>query len=195
MPRHRSALGVDDGQLMRRVQSDEIDAFAELYDRHVARAFRVAGAVCPGVSWAEDVVQEGFLSIWRSRSSYRPEAGSFQAWAMRIIQNRAVDSLRRAGPTTRTTQIVDADEADLPDSTASSAEEAVIAAGDADSVRRAVGQLPDAQAQVITLAFFGQLTHTEIARQLDLPSGTVKGRMRLGLKKLQGELQRERVAS
>jgi len=60
----------------------------------------------------------------------------------------------------------------------------VIAAGEADALRSALGQLPDAQAQVITLAFFGELTHTEIAKQLDLPSGTVKGRMRLGLEKL-----------
>jgi DNA-directed RNA polymerase specialized sigma24 family protein len=85
-----------DGALMDRVKADDAGAFAELYDRHAARAFRVARVVYHDSGHAEDAVQEGFLSVWRQRAQFRPEAGSFQAWSMRIVHSRAIDSHRSA---------------------------------------------------------------------------------------------------
>jgi len=166
-----------DEALMSRVQDDDVQAFGQLYDRHVARALRVAGAVCSQASRAEDAVQEGFLSIWRSRARYRPELGSFQAWSMRIMRRRAIDSVRRDRPAPTTVE-------EVPEVASGSLQDEVIARSEGDVLRASLQRLPDAQAEVITLAFFGQLTHTEIADELSLPEGTVKGRMRLGLDKL-----------
>lgn len=140
-----------DEALMARAQAGDSDAFAQLYDRHSERALRIALAVCHDQSRAEDAVKEGFLAIWHSRAGYRPDAGSFQIWAMRILKDSAI-----AGS------------------------EGLIA-----SLRR----LPEAQAEVIVLAYFGELSHSKIAALLELPPGTVKGRMRLGLEKLRREME------
>lgn len=144
---------------MARVQNGDTDAFAELYDRHAVRAFRVARALCPDAGRVEDAVHEGFLAIWAGRAHFCPENGSFRAWSMRIVKNRAIDSCRAAADQT------------LPRS-------------ETDAMLLSLRELPAAQAEVIALAFFGELSHSEIAAMLDLPSGTVKGRMRLGLEKL-----------
>ena len=151
-----------DEALMLRAQADDTDAFAALYDRHAEGAFRVARAICRDSSRAEDAVREGFLAIWRGRADYRPDAGSFRAWSMRIVKDMAIDSAQQAA-----------------EGAAESEREELIAL---------LQRLPEAQAEVIVLAFYGGLSHAEIAAQLDLPAGTVKGRMRLGLEKLRQEL-------
>lgn len=146
---------------MGRVQRDDSAAFAELYDRHSRSAFRVADSVIPDPGQVEEVVQEGFLSIWRGRAGFSPRpGGTVRSWVMETIHDRAVDSALR---------------------TLSSRDEG-------DDLRISLSRLPEAQAEVIALAYFGGLTHTEIAGQLDLPAGTVKGRMRLGLEKLRREM-------
>jgi len=179
-----------DEDLMRRVQADDPAAFGELYDRHVARALQVARTVTPQANRAEDAVQEGFLSVWRSRASYRPEMGSFQCWAMTIIRHRAVDSIRHdtAGHRPRMTDTKNV----IPDGTSRSPQDEVVARTEGDALRASLRQIPEAQAEVIALAFFGELSHTEIAAQLSLPEGTVKGRMRLGLRKLRRQLEAAR---
>ncbi len=177
-----------DAMLMIRAQADDGDAFAELYDRHSARAFRVARVVCRDPGHAEDAVQEGFLAIWRNRGTYREGGSSFQAWAMMIVRNRAIDSTRRAA-TRPQLQTAEAEAGRTQaDEGAISAQDAVAAESERDAMLTSLRILPDAQAEVIVLAFYGELSHSEIATQLDLPPGTVKGRMRLGLKKLRREM-------
>jgi RNA polymerase sigma-70 factor (ECF subfamily) len=175
-------LDESDEDLMRRAQANDPRAFEKLYDRHSARAFRVARHVCVSTTAAEDAMQEGFLSMWRSRATFRPEGGSFGSWAMSIVRNRAVDSVRHAAAGHRPPS--GGGEHLGPDPEGGSVEDEVIARGEADDLRAALRRLPDAQSEVITLAFFGALTHSEIARRLSIPEGTVKGRMRLGLDKL-----------
>jgi RNA polymerase sigma-70 factor, ECF subfamily len=179
--------GEDDGDLMRLVQAGDTDAFAELFDRHSARAFRVAVAICRDAGDAEDVVQEGFLSIWRSRASYE-DVANFSAWAMKIVSNRAIDSVRRKA--TRPHLQTGGDDARRPRdvATAPSSQDAVMAESDRSAMLTALQFLPDAQVEVILLAYYGELTHSEIAAQLGLPPGTVKGRMRLRLEKLRNEM-------
>jgi RNA polymerase sigma-70 factor (ECF subfamily) len=171
---------------MVRVQADDAGAFAELYDRHAARAFRVARVVCHDTGRAEDAVQEGFLSVWRQRAQFRPEAGPFQAWSMRIVHNRAIDSCRNAAarPQLRAGE----PEAERPDTVSPSPLDEAIARIGTDAMLVSLRGLPEAQAEVITLAFFGELSHSEIATQLALSPGTVKGRMRLGLAKLRMQM-------
>lgn len=175
--------GTSDATLMTRVSAGDSDAFEELYDRHAARAFGVARAICRDSGRAEDVVQEAFLTIWRQRSGYRPELGTFKAWAMKIVKNRAIDSYRRAA-SRPPPQLGEHDEEPERPAADSTPEDEVLARSERDGLIESLRHLPEAQAEVIVLAFFGELSHTEIAAQLDLPPGTVKGRMRLGLEKL-----------
>lgn len=172
----------DDG-LMERAQGDDPVAFAELYGRHAAPALAVAQSVCRNAGYAEDAVQEGFLSIWRGRARYRPRAGaSFRGWAMETVRNRAIDSNRNRTAVKRPQMSGRITE--LPTGTASSPLDAVIERDERVTLETHLKGLPQAQAEVIALAFFGELTHAEIAEQLSLPAGTVKGRMRLGMEKL-----------
>jgi RNA polymerase sigma-70 factor (ECF subfamily) len=172
----------DDEALMRRVQANDQAAFAELYDRHAALAFRVARSVCRDARRAEDAVQEGFLSVWRSRAAYRRGQGSVKAWTMRIVRNRAIDSYRKVSA--RPQEVEHPTNGEIADTGSDSPSDELIARSESDTLRTAVLRLPEAQAEAITLAFYGGLSHSEIAAQLELPPGTVKGRMRLGLEKL-----------
>lgn len=171
---------------MVRTQGDDALAFAELYGRHSEAALRIAEDICRDHDRAEETVQDGFFSIWRSRAEYRPRLGSFGLWSMRIVHNRAVDTFRsmRAQPRLQgerqEAEPVDAIDADSP-----------LAAAIASSERRrmfaALRRLPARQAEVIALSFYGDLSLSEIAIRLEIPAGTAKGRMRLGLAKLRDE--------
>lgn len=174
-----------DGELMSQVQRGDIDAFEVLYDRYAGRALRIAFFYCRDRGRAEDAVQEGFLAIWRSRGTYRSELCSFGAWALKIIHHRAIDSTRREAirPPVAETKKETEDEA------AVSPPAEIAAREQGDALRAALKRLPPAQAEIITLAYFGELSHAEIAERLSLPPGTVKGRMRLGMRKLRRTLR------
>lgn len=173
---------------MRRVQADDPAAFALLYDRHASLAWRVARSVLRDDARTEEAVQEGFLSMWRGRATYQPTThGSFRAWAMLTVRNRAIDSARRDAAAKRA-PIAKAEVDAIPDPLNRSLLDGVIFRSAAADLHAALRRIPEAQAEVISLAYFGGLTHTEIAAQLDLAKGTVKGRMRLGLKNLRGRL-------
>lgn len=182
-----TSADLGDAELMLLVQTDEVDAFEVLFDRFALRAYRVAHAIARNDARTEDIVQDAFLSIWRTRASYRPERGTVVAWLMGIVRNRAIDSLRL----NVRHDIRRADEGLIDQRTHSCAPEHTVAERDqAAHLRSIMAQLPDAQRDVIALAYFGELSTTEIAGELSLPLGTVKGRMRLGLEKLRGEVVR-----
>jgi RNA polymerase sigma-70 factor (ECF subfamily) len=170
-----------DVQLMSQVSSGRLDAFAELYDRYCDRAYGLALAVCGDEGRAQDAVQEAFLSVWKTSASYRAQRGTVAAWLLAVVRYRAIDLARRNGDhSTRW-----ASEDRLVERPAlDDVSEEVIQHDNAEHLRRSLDMLSDEQREVITLAYYGQLSHSEIATQLGLPSGTVKGRMRLGLQKL-----------
>lgn len=182
-----------DNSLMARAKADDADAFADLYDRHAHRALRVAGAICHDTGRTEDVVQEAFLAIWSSRASYRPEVASFQAWSMAIVQNRAIDSLRKAAarPPAQRGDLTEFHS--QPDLRRPSPSDQAIARSEGAEMIATLGRLPEEQATVLVLAFYGELSQSEIATELSLPKGTVKGRMRLGLEKLRFEIDSSRL--
>ena len=183
----RTTVSESDDRLMARVRTDDTEAFEQLYERHAIAALRVAAAVCRDIGRAEDAVQEAFLRMWRGRLGYRASSGSFKSWALQIVRNQAIDATRREGARP-TTAAMGEDKIDL---TRLSIPAEVIARSEGASLRTSLRKLPEAQSTVITLAFFGELTHSEIAERLELPPGTVKGRMRLGMDKLRAELQDE----
>jgi RNA polymerase sigma-70 factor (ECF subfamily) len=175
-----------DAELMQAVGASDAQAFARLYDRYATRSVRMAAAVC-GAQRAEDAVQDAFLSLWRTASRYDARRGSVQAWIMAITRSRAIDVLRRhAGPDRRRAGMEEA--GGLPSAT-KSVEDVVVGHETAGELEEKLKGLPLAQREVIALAFFGGLTHSEIANQLALPPGTVKGRMRRGLAKMRVEAE------
>ena len=179
-----------DEELMRRVNGmEDAEAFGCLYDRHATRAYRIARSVCGDAQRSEEAVQEGFLSIWRGRAKFCSGNGSFQAWSMTIVRHAAINALRYETADKRPR--VSEQELDTRDSGAASPEDQVVAQGEAEALRTSLARLPHPQAEAISLAFFGELSHLEIARQLNLPPGTVKGRIRLGLEKLRSQMTHE----
>jgi RNA polymerase sigma-70 factor, ECF subfamily len=171
-----------DDLVMSRVKVGSVDAFEEIYERYCDRAYQVARSVC-GDEWrAEDAVQEAFLAVWRNRAVYQPDRGSVAAWLLTTVRYRAIDVARRDH--THASRRADESTLDHRSVPGSSVAALGMSRADASRLRVLLTRLPDAQREVITLAFYGELSHSEIAQALQLPPGTVKGRMRLGLKKL-----------
>ncbi len=185
MPETARPSASDDRQLMGEVSAGSVAAFGELYDRFCQRAYGVAFSICRDEGRAQDAVQEAFLSLWKSRASYRSQRGTVAAWLLTVVRYRAIDVARRDGTHAARWASEDRlDERPAPDDVSKS----VIQRNDAGDLRGALALLSDEQREVITLAYYGQLSHTEIAARLGLASGTVKGRMRLGLKKLRANV-------
>ena len=167
---------------MQLVQDGEARAFEVVFDRHVDAAFSLAYRMCGRRALAEEIVQEAFMSLWRTGARYDRARGSVRSWVLTSVHNRAIDAFRRERATVSRDVHDDGISATLPASERT--EEEVERRTDAQRVRAALARLPADQRQVIELAYFGGFSHTEIAETLGLPPGTVKGRMRLGLSKL-----------
>jgi RNA polymerase sigma-70 factor (ECF subfamily) len=176
-----------DEDLMTLVDGKDPDAFEIFYDRHGGPAYSLAHRIVGDRNLAEDVVQEAFLSIWRSKAGYDPARGSVRSWSLGIVRNRAIDALRRSS--TPAPQLDHDDEAVLESQRASELTDSeAIRRETARRVRGVIGGLPSEQSQVIELAYFGGFSHSEIAEMLGMPLGTIKGRMRLGLEKVRSSL-------
>jgi RNA polymerase sigma-70 factor, ECF subfamily len=182
-----------DEELMQLVGEDDSAAFAIVYERHTEAACSLAFRMCGKRAIAEDVVQEAFLSLWRSAASYDPMRGSVRTWVLGIVHHRAIDALRRG---------VVHDRGEVSDEgiderleAAERTDQEVDRRDEAREVRAALEGLPPEQSRVIELAYYGGLTHSQIAAMLDTPVGTIKGRMRLGLQKMRSQLRSEGVFS
>ena len=172
---------------MHLVQEGDAAAFEVIYDRHGGPAFSLAYRMVADRAVAEDIAQEAFLSMWRSRVRYQRERGSVRTWVLGIVHHRTIDALRRNLVHERRRASAEGLE-ELHEARELTDVEAV-RRDEARTVRAALEALPDNQCQVIELAYFGGFTHTEIAEMLGMPIGTVKGRMRLGLEKLRRGLE------
>jgi RNA polymerase sigma-70 factor, ECF subfamily len=178
-----------DEDLMDLVRDGESRAFEVIFDRHGDTAYSLAYRMCGSRARAEDVVQEAFLSLWRSGDKYDRTRGSVRSWILNVVHNRAVDAFRREA-TRGALQISDDGLAErLPSGELTETE--VERRDDAGRVGVALKELPEEQRKVIELSYFGGFSHQEIAEILSLPPGTVKGRMRLGLSKLRVSLDLE----
>ncbi len=167
---------------MARVRAGDEPAFATLFDRYERRAYRMAYSIASDVGRAEEIVQEAFVAVWCSRSTYRPDQGTVGAWLITIVHHRAIDAVRRSAREERRR----ADEGLMDQLPAGGKrfEQHVVDRETAAQLRSKLAYLPAAQREVITLAYFGELSTPEIACALQLPLGTIKSRMRLGLEKL-----------
>lgn len=177
-----------DEELMPLIGAKDPEAFAVFYDRHGGVAYSLAYRIVGEPGAAEDVAQEAFISVWRSGARFDRARGSVRSWMLSIVRNRAIDSLR-AGAGSKAPKLTFDDDAVLEQRPAEElTEEEAMRHETASEVRGALGQLPGDQSKVIELAYYGGFSQSEIAEMLGVPLGTVKGRMRLGMEKIRGEI-------
>lgn len=159
-------------------------ALAEIYRRHGGQAFRLAERLLVDAKRAEDVVQDVFLQLWRDPESFDAERASLRTWLLLKTHGKAVDLIRaeaaRRGREDRLLNDRTNDQLDL--------DREIWDLTVADRVQQALGELPENERQVITLAYFGGRTYTEVAEALGQPEGTVKSRIRKGLTTLRRSL-------
>jgi RNA polymerase sigma factor (sigma-70 family) len=174
-----AGLGVDrtasDSALMLRVAAGDRAALAALYDRHARAAYSVASRLV-GVAAAEDVVHDAFIALVERPGSFDPDRGTFRNWFLTVIHHRCLNQLRQRGHTTADDEALAA----IPDP-APPPVDTLLQALEDDSVRAALQRLPDAQQEVLVLAYYGGLSQSALAARLEVPLGTVKARMRRGL--------------
>jgi RNA polymerase sigma-70 factor, ECF subfamily len=178
-----------DEDLMRRADRGDSRAFGVIFDRHGGAAFSLAYRMCGRQAMAEDIVQDAFLSLWRGGARYDENRGSVRSWVLGAVHHKAIDSFRHEN--IKSGRDVNDDPAIERIPARERTELEIEQREDARRVRGALEGLPVGQRRVIELAYFGGFTHTQIAEMLELPAGTVKGRIRLGLTRMRlslGEL-------
>ena len=160
-------------------------ALGEVYDQFSSFVYGIAYRVIGDARAAEDVAQDVFLKLWESPGGFEPTRGSMRTWLGTLAHRRAVDHVRRE-EAKRRTAIRDAARSPV----APDVEEMAMALVTAERVRAALATLPDEQREAIQLAYFGGRTYREVAEQLGIPEGTAKSRLRLGLRRIAGALDR-----
>ena len=177
-----------DEQLMAAMCKGEESAMEVLYERYHRYAYSLAYRILRDPVAAEDIVQDAFLSVWRKASSYQAQNGSVQCWIQAIVRNRAIDKIRSSAHRDYQWTPLQADNEQDPQSEQPDLWELAWQSEQHRIIREVMEQIPGEQRMVIELAYFGGLTHAEIAEQCQIPLGTVKGRMRLGLQKMKALL-------
>ncbi|MCO6449237.1 MAG: sigma-70 family RNA polymerase sigma factor [Caldilineales bacterium] len=174
---------LDDESLLRQIAHGNSDALGELYDRYARLVFSVAFNAVSDTRIAEEIAQEVFLQVWRNAGSYSADKAKVATWLTSMTRYRSIDRLRR-----RTARKLDellpwSDAHDLAETDAEP-EMLVTLKLQQERVRSAMETLPFEQQRVLGLAYFQGYSQTEIATLLELPLGTVKTRIRLGMEKL-----------
>jgi RNA polymerase sigma-70 factor (ECF subfamily) len=178
----------DDVALLRRIRDGDRRAFRDLTEHLAPAALAVATRVTANRDIAEEAVQEAFVDVWRQCERYDARRGGLRQWVLGVVHHKAVDAVRRE-------RAVGAASKKGPDLVSPpDPEEAGVASDRRTRVRRAVEQLPPAQREAIMLAYFGGLTYREVSKQLSIPEGTAKSRLRDGLMNLRGLLERQGLA-
>jgi RNA polymerase sigma-70 factor, ECF subfamily len=178
-------LGPGDDELITAVASGDHPALLTLYDRHGRIAYGLAYRILGDAGAAEEAVQDAYLRVWRRASTFDASRGGARSWLLTIVHHCAIDLLRRRAGAPPVVAGLDemADRRSVPDAWSE-----VSGRIESERVRTAVETLPGEQRRAIEMAFFDGLTHREIAERDGLPLGTVKGRLRLGLRRLSGLL-------
>lgn len=174
-----------DEELIASIQQRDVQALEQFYDRHRVLAYSLALRTLGNPGDAEDVVQEAFVNVWRSTGTYRRDRGPGRSWLLSIVHHRAIDKLRRRQSRPRSVELEDGLSIADPQDVWQQVSEALTG----EDVREALATLPPEQRETIELAYFKGYTHTQIAQLMEVPLGTVKGRMRIALHKLKLTLE------
>jgi RNA polymerase sigma-70 factor (ECF subfamily) len=175
--------------LVERVAAGETRALEELYDRYARPAYSLARRVTGDPTFAEEVVQEVFLAVWRQPERFQANRGGFASWLLAAVHHKAVDAVRREEAVRRRALALQAVEGlDASDPPANRPEDAVEERLRGERVRHALRELPETQREAMTLAYYGGYTQREIASLTSTPLGTVKTRMHRAMHNLRAAL-------
>jgi RNA polymerase sigma-70 factor (ECF subfamily) len=169
-----------DEELIKRVLRREELALSVIYDRYGRLVYTIALRITGDREASEEVTQDVFQAVWQAAGSFQP-GGSFAAWLTGIARHRAIDMTRSRRYRARAREQTFEEFVPSDAATHNSQADALVLR---TVIRAAMAELPPAQRQAIELAYYGGLTHVEIAARLGEPVGTVKSRMRLGLTRL-----------
>lgn len=176
--------------LLARIRAGDRNAVDELYAMFGRQAFALARRILVDDGLAEDVVQEVFLSVWRSPGAFDEQRAAVSSWLLAMVHHKAVDAVRREEGHRRRGRRAEDDMAlDAPTATRDAEEQAVDRVV-SQQVRAALGELPAAQREALGLAYYGGYTQREVAALTGVPLGTVKTRMLAGMRKLRTDLGR-----
>nr|WP_241986750.1 sigma-70 family RNA polymerase sigma factor [Cryobacterium fucosi] len=172
-------------ELLGRVARGDEAAFGDLYDQMAPRVLGLVKRLLVDHAQSEEVTQEIFLEIWQSASRYEAQRGGASTWILTMAHRRAVDRIRssQAGRD-RDTKIGIRDLAVEYDNVSETVETRI----EHERVEKAMSRLTELQRQAISLAYYGGLSHSEVAERLHIPLGTVKTRLRDGMIRLRDEL-------
>ncbi len=185
--RGKAYRGLRDGQLVELVAEKDAGALEALYERYGRAAYSLARRILTEETLAQDVVQEVFLSLWRDARRFDAGRGTVATYLLSMTHHRAVDAVRREENLRRWRT---SDEGlELEPDPGARVEEEVEASERRAQVRAALAELPAAQREAVTLAYFGGYTQREVAALVGAPLGTVKTRMAAGMRKLREALQ------
>src|SRR5436305_3646582 len=176
---HRTAEDPHDEELLAATARGDLESFHHFYLRHAGRVIACAHRLCADRSLAEDVAQEVFTAVWTRAGTYRLDRGGVAPWLYTLTRNKLVDLWRRSG---RYRECEELDEQRLPQPERTSGDLRL-------TLRQALTRVNPDQREAIEMAFFHGLTYEETARRLALPLGTLKSRIRLGLKAMREVLE------
>ena len=174
-----------DVDLMLGIQSGDADALSQLYDRYSGIMKALILRIIHNETEADDLLQEVFMEIWNQAKNFSAEKGKALGWMVTLTRRRAIDALRKKQAYARAEERLQAEPERQPLAWVENATEKDIEAGDTRVLMaKVINSLPEAQQQVIELAFFQGMSQREIAFHTNVPLGTVKTRLELGLKKI-----------
>lgn len=175
-----------DEELLALIGSRDQSALTSLYQRYALLLYAIALRITNDGCAAEEVLQDVFHNVWQRAQTFRPAAGSVSSWLSSIARNRSIDEVRSRWHRARERELPLDHLPDLHGAVERGLEHLAVLRTD---LLNALSSLPLLQRQAIELAYFGGLSSSEIAQQLNVPIGTIKGRLRLGLGKLREALR------
>jgi RNA polymerase sigma-70 factor (ECF subfamily) len=174
-----------DVDLMLGIQSGDADALSQLYDRYNGIVKALILRIIHNDTEADDLLQEVFMEIWNQAKNFSAKKGKPLGWMVTLTRRRAIDALRKRQAYARAEERLQAEPEQQPLAWVQNTTEKEIEAGDTRVLMaKVINSLPEAQQQVIELAFFQGMSQREIASNTNIPLGTVKTRLELGLKKI-----------
>ena len=182
-----------DRRLVRRIEAGDEEAFRSLFATYAPSAMALAVRVVRQTQLAEEIVQEAFLTLWRTPGIFDERRGSVKAWLMTMVHHRAVDAVRREEAQRRRSDEMVGGIREETDDPTDAVVEAVAAPAERDAVRTALRSLPDDQREVLELMYFEGLSQSQVAARTGAPLGTVKSRALLGMRRMRSmvdELER-----
>lgn len=181
---------MEDHQLIHKIASLDKNALEALYDRYLTSVYSLAMYMLRHDALAEEVTQEIFLNIWLKAGSFNAARGAPRSWIMSVAHHKIVDLIRSRRRGLTMTDPAEYETLDLLPSGQISTEDEVEHNLERERIMKAMSVLPEAQREVLVLAYFEGYSQSEMAKKLGQPLGTIKTRVRLGMQKLRTVLER-----